>query len=746
MTTLFPKIILLSIIASLIPIISANPPPDEVLDLINPFSSCLLVLYDYSEANWTINSLPIVRVKLKVTHTIWSGFNGEKDILNYNIRIDRNSSSPPIAYRPTYLPCTFEFHLFPPIHISIPHVTMLFTDRMRVPHVNIGYAYIGRLEDFTVPYKISEKTFHKILVTNVTNPVQWGAWATPLYESKRRYYAAPSLFSVLVLQDRLAFFGPQFYFLCELCTHCHAKFIRLYLPLTDLIDLNLRISTHTQTMVDKTWRINHLALNDPDIDKQERILRRSVRPNGRPRKYLNFKKYDSRQMNLDLILFKLAFNNATMTGFEGNKCVKMPLILDNSDDVKYSKLYVYVYPGSMTSGESNMPCVLMDLFMGQTLTYKMEGLEFTTCHQKSSATFIGVSDMVTPLDCTIWILILASCGTICAILSLGYFLLGRSSSSITVLLFVGCGSLLEQSNAPAKNQSTISTGRFIPTYANFAYILCGTWILAGLVLSTLYKSGYVKRLTVPPKRATYTDFQELIHNQFSVYTIPYDASVYIYAINQSRSEIEVARYGNWLSIILVFEYLLLGVGVDDYEYKLDRYNSSTYKMLQRLKNITKIPHNYVEISNGNSSFADLISDCHKPLALASWTDHINQVHAHLQAIYPHSAISKSLDPLGKLMKGWALFNWGNDIVLSRISGLMSSGLADKWYQLSKEKSVTKYIKIAQRFRQTWSRLKLGKNLVGILILFLVSCGISIAIFGMEILIFKKRRTKVSYYL
>lgn len=168
--------------------------------------------------------------------------------------------------------------------------------------------------------------------------------------------------------------------------------------------------------------------------------------------------------------------------------------------------------------------------------------------------------------------------------------------------------------------------------------------------------------------------------------------------------------------------------------------SSSY---QRLKNISSIPPNYGNISSWNFSFSDLISDCSEPQALASWTDHVGQVHAQLQAKYPQAAISKSLDPIGKLMKGWALFNWGNDIVLSRIAGLMSSGLADKWYQVSKEKSVTEYVKVSKRLRWRWKGLKLGENLGGISILFLVGSGISMVMFGMEILIFWKRRTRIS---
>lgn len=87
--------------------------------------------------------------------------------------------------------------------------------------------------------------------------------------------------------------------------------------------------------------------------------------------------------------------------------------------------------------------------------------------------------------------------------------------------------------------------------------------------------------------------------------------------------------------------------------------------------------------------------------------------------------------------------WGGDFVLSRVAGLMSSGLAEKWYKLVKEKSVTKYVKIAERERQAWKGLKF-ENLMGILPIFLACCTISAVTFSVEGLLFCKRRTKVLY--
>ncbi|OXA65089.1 hypothetical protein Fcan01_01364 [Folsomia candida] len=718
MERIFSKTVLIFTIFLLRYVSSPDPPP-EFINLLKTLESCLLVLYDYSGTNWAlIISIPLVRVKLKVYQSTWES-NGT-NYTYYSADVDRNFSSYPIAYRATYHVCAFEFHLFPPIEVSSSTYGIIkFTDRMRIPNINVGYSYIGRLDHYAIPYKISEYNFHKVLITNVTDPKKWGAWAKPLVEGKRGQWSAASLFDVIVIKDIGKSRwdsddggGSQFYFLCELCTPCHATFILLSKSdLISLVALKAAIARHTVGVVDRTWTINHLSLNGVDIAMQDARLCAATYHHGRPVKYLNFRKYDSRRMNLDLILFKLAFDNATMTGVESG-CEEVPLIEGIEDNVKYAKLFMYVYNGQIANTESNGPLVLMDLFMGQILTYKSEGLEFTTCRAKSSG-LVGVADLATPLDDLTWLLLLLSCTAICVLLSIGYTLLGSNANTFsTTLLLVGCGSLLEQSNAWAKNQSTpkrFSEQFSIPIYSNFAYVICATWILAGLILSNSYKGEYVKRLTIPPTRATYTKFEELIKDKFSVYTIPSDASVYINALNQSKPGQDVSMYGNSLSLISIFEYFL--EGRDEWGRKYDS-NSSDYKMILQLKNITTIPPDYVNISTGYFSFTDLIKNCNdsKGTALASWTDHVLQVHAHLQAIYPHFAISKSVQPLAKLAKGWALFNWGNDIVLSRISGLMSSGLAEKWYKLSNEKSVTKYIKIAQSLRQAWKKLDFGENM------------------------------------
>ncbi|OXA38792.1 hypothetical protein Fcan01_26503, partial [Folsomia candida] len=618
----------------------------EFSNFIAPFSSCLIVFYDYAETTWISESVPIVRVKLNVSLYTWPDIIGSEEQGQFFALIPNHTSFS--EYHPTYLPCTFEFHLFPPIRNAKAINTLTFTEEMMAPLVDIGTSYIGSLAYFTVPFKVSENTFHKILVTDVANPVRWGAWAAPMFHWKRRFYEVTNLQGVLYfLQDGVA----KFYFLCEICTPCHAKFIRLHF--SNLEELKARIAAHTSIVVDRTWLINHLALHGDDTEVQEKSIQSAV---GKGQKYLNFQNYNATSMNLDLVLFKLAFPNATLTGQEP-ECVTMPLIRDNSDDVKYSKLFAYNFQTSFTSCMSNLPCVIMDLFMGQVLTYKSEGLEFTTCHQKKAENLMGVSDLVTPFDSATWVLTLATCCTLCVTFWIGHLSLGARSSIITAFLLLGWASLLEQSNDWAKNEVKTVSSRRSP--AHFAYVLCTTWILAGLVLSTGYKGGYVKRLTVPPNPPTFTNFKELIENRFSVYTIPYDSSVYTDALNSNTTEERKAIYDNWLSLILVFQFLTTAVHSDA---KPNRENPISNQMLQRLKNISIISPSYVSTSTENFSFSDLISDCNEPQALASWTDHVNQVD-------------------GPFLIG------GNDIVLSRIAGLMSSGLADKWYQVSKEKSV-----------------------------------------------------------
>ncbi|OXA54155.1 hypothetical protein Fcan01_10209 [Folsomia candida] len=667
-------------------LLTSTPPSPEIANFINLFNSCLVILFDFSETNWFIDSFPTVRVKLKVQH-----FNLDSPVEEaryYDARIDRIWTT--VVAAPTYFPiprtlCAAEFHLYPPIHISHSESVILFgqisilynkltrltsTKRLRTHRISVGNSFAGRLDELSRPFKISEHHYFRILVTNVTNPNRWGKWANPLIKGKRVYYVAPSLFGILVTSANF-----KFYFMCETCLHCYAKFILILenkIPSKEAI--GREVSKILRVVLHRAWKINHLSLDADTVEKKNQQIINVVKNQAGNLKNLYFREYNSQQdMNLDLILFKAAFTNATITGFEkpcNGESDNQILEPDLENGVKYVKMFISIYNPRIMTGQSNGPFVVMDLFFAQTLSYKEEGFEFTTCHEKGVSSMGRISDLTSPLDGATWVLILLAGLTISSVLSVG------SSSFWENLLLVGYATLLEQSNDLSKNSGG-SKNNLNPSL--FSYIICGVWILCVLVLSNSYKGEYIKRCTVPPKSPIYSKFEELVDNQFTVFTPPTDVSSYMTVLNHSQSDMGFAYF----SVLSVFQEFLQNKDANGVKIKT---NSSAFKTVIELGKITRIPPNYGNISSGMYTFTDVISDCDKPIAMAGWTDHVERVYAHLKAKYPRRAVSKSEHPLGnRLAKGWAIFNWGDDIVLDRVSRLMTSGLGQKWYRVSKKK-------------------------------------------------------------
>ncbi|OXA54274.1 hypothetical protein Fcan01_10608 [Folsomia candida] len=675
----------------------------EFANLLQVFQSCLIVLLDYAKTNWTVSSsIPIIRFKLKVNAYLRTDTNSSGDEMLYAYIDGRTVALKPI---PRIL-CAVEFHLYPPIQSGQLKNSLKTTDLLRLAPERDLY-HEGNDEYSKFLFKTWENTYYRILVTG----------HFPKREAR------------LIGKDIIA----QFYFICELCVQCHLQYVRFSPNFHSLVEWNSYISSKTRSVLNVHWKLHHRAIDADDVGgKYSQISAAIKSPNF---KYLYFRQHQS-DMPLDMILFKVAFPNATVSGL-GDDCKTMPQIQNSSEDVKHEKFFISsLFPG-ITGEVSNIPTVILDVFSVNLLPYKIEGLEFTTCHQKDRNSG-GISSLITPLDGATWLLILVNGILVAVSLSIGYFILGWGTNILFEnMLYVSYAVFLEQSNSWAQLSSCFEFGAQksrlyqVAEYpkknagyrgALFAQIICSCWILGCLVISNSYKGEYVKRQTVPRTVSRYSRFEELIAHKFIIYTIPIDTSLYLTFVNSMSDSDKIDAINFAFSLLAVFPNATEGNETD------------SSSLLNQIRNITKVPENYSEIVSGRNSLIGLVANCSKKIALASWSDHVKFLHANLEAINPGYAVSRSVQPLEKMAKSWAVSNWGDATVLARISGMMSSGLAQTWYRVTKEKEVSEFIKKSERLKKRWEKLKMSGNLREIYALFYLACIIAIGSFGLEIII------------
>ncbi|OXA44716.1 hypothetical protein Fcan01_20599 [Folsomia candida] len=730
--------ILITMLVTLPSPVNLTLAPPEFANLIRIFQPCLIVLFDYTGTNWIISSsIPITRFKLKVAYAkLYTKIDSSDKMLSAYVDVHPNWT---VAVNP--IPrtvCAVEFHLYPPIQFGTLENFLTITDDLRIAHqkTNVGPE---RGEYAKLSFKTSENSYYRILVTDIFDSIKWTAWASSLIYVKKASYIDPSLLCVLALSDfeREASLKrndvAQLYFICELCVKCHLQYVRFSSTFHSLVEWNSYISSLTRSVVNANWKLSHRVIDADDVEEKYAQISAAIKtPNF---KYLYFREHHS-DMPLDMILFKVAFPNATVTGL-GDDCTTMPQIEDSSDDVKHEKFFMANSHSRIAWEVSTIPTVIMDAFSVYLLPYKIQGLEFTTCHQKErNSGGISSPSLTTPLDGFTWLFILITGILVTVSLSIGYFILGWGNNFTENMLYLAYGGLLEQSNSwaqlssyfefEAQNSARLYQVAGYPEKnashrgALFARIICSCWILCCLVVSNSYKGEYVKRQTVPRAVPRYSRFQELLENKFIIYTIPIDTSFYLTVVNTTSNPEEIDAINSVFSLLSIFPNVTDG--------------NETPSLINRIRNVARVPENYSEIIFGRDSLIRLVSNCSRKIALVSWSDHVELVRANLEAINPEYAVSKSAQPLEKMAKGWAVLNWGDATVLSRISGMMSSGLAQKWYRVTKEKEISQFIKKSESLKNRWEQLKMGGNLRETFALFCLVCVIAIGSFGLEFII------------
>ncbi|OXA56798.1 hypothetical protein Fcan01_06405 [Folsomia candida] len=677
-------------------------------EFLTPFKNCLIILNQFStEIQIKILTFPIILAKIPQASF--------EELSFYGFKTSRRPKF-------TTLTCSVEFILFPPLHPkklaeSVSQLTLL--DSFHYPQgqrsgILLTDTYRLRLQKSHAVFR-SWETLFRILVTDSNQVKDWARWAAVLDAEKRYQRVSNSHLAVLeVILLNHVIKVQEFYIICAVCSPCHL----LYYPVTKRY-ANLQSLLHEteliyhQVVIHSSWTVKHSLLDDKKVKQLESSI------------FAPEKIQINDNVPIEFLIFKTSFPNSS-TSYVNPRCNNKPTVPKGFEKLKSSVIRSQK-PESTNGRYGNGavgPFVYLDIDWAYLVNMRVEGLEFVTCACRecnSNAILtlerLKVLTSFLALDVETWRLICIFGLTLSIIYALGTM---KRSNVWKCFLYVIAGSLVEQSNRYAQNNQ--SRGK-----NNFANFLCGSWLLAGIVISTSYKSDYIRKLVVISTPKTFTLFEQLTARNFTLYSTPHDTNRFFELINSRTANLsEKTKAGLFKRFALAKAYLSLIEEPRIIGEATSRERSERHQKLESIGKQAIIPGEYFQIYNGFYSYGELISrrEDLNQVAFASWSTEVDIVERQLALLCWNETVSRSKEPFYPVWKGWSVFNWGGRSVLRRMWILRDSGIGEMWWNLKRRR----------RISGTKGKKENSKNMgqfYNVFVALILGCFTSLVLFGVE---------------